>query len=131
MRSKIQEFTSAMYSVLLQCFIFQLFRATEIALDFVSTPERPYLYAPTSNNWFVSSVNMTNKPDNQIPDDPSERITEQPVVAVIGPASSDSAVSTALIFSALRLPQISYSATSQILSDRLEYVSFFRLVFVC
>ncbi|CAE1162825.1 unnamed protein product [Acanthosepion pharaonis] len=76
----------------------------------------------------MRSANETRTPVSQVPDDDSDRMTEQSVIAVVGPASSDSAISTAHIFSAVGLAQISYSATSRILSDRSEYTSFFRTI---
>uniref|UniRef100_A0A0L8H052 Receptor ligand binding region domain-containing protein n=2 Tax=Octopus bimaculoides TaxID=37653 RepID=A0A0L8H052_OCTBM len=53
-------------------------------------------------------------------------MSEQSVIAVVGPANSDQSLVTSTIFSTVLLPQISYSASSQVLSDKTEFTSFFR-----
>ncbi|XP_056397706.1 taste receptor type 1 member 3-like [Hyla sarda] len=50
------------------------------------------------------------------------------VVAVVGPSSSDMAMATGKMFSFFHLPQISYWASSELLSDKSTFLSFMRTV---
>lgn len=50
------------------------------------------------------------------------------VSAVIGPATSGSSANSQLVFREFHIPQISYSATSTALSDKLTYPYFTRTV---
>ncbi|XP_078496509.1 taste receptor type 1 member 3-like [Lissotriton helveticus] len=50
------------------------------------------------------------------------------VLAVIGPGSSEICIVLARIFSFFAIPQVSYSASNEILSDRARFPSFFRTI---
>ncbi|XP_067863050.1 taste receptor type 1 member 1-like [Heptranchias perlo] len=50
------------------------------------------------------------------------------VTAVIGPTKSDAAIVTANILNLFCIPQISYAATSEKLSDKTQYPSFMRTI---
>lgn len=56
------------------------------------------------------------------------RLQGDGVPVVVGPSSSDQAVSTAPVYGSVVLPILSPAATSDSLSDSISYPSFFRLV---
>lgn len=56
------------------------------------------------------------------------RLQSDGVPVVVGPSSSDQAVSAAPVYGASALPILSPAATSDALSDSVNYPSFFRLV---
>jgi ABC-type branched-subunit amino acid transport system substrate-binding protein len=56
------------------------------------------------------------------------RLQNDGVPVVVGPSSSDQAVSTAPVYGSLALPLLSPAATSDSLSDTVNFPSFFRLV---
>nr|XP_014344371.1 PREDICTED: taste receptor type 1 member 3-like [Latimeria chalumnae] len=50
------------------------------------------------------------------------------VTAIIGPGSSELAIVISRLFSFFLIPQISYSASSELLSDKKKFPSFFRTI---
>ncbi|XP_051894957.1 taste receptor type 1 member 3-like [Pristis pectinata] len=50
------------------------------------------------------------------------------VIAVIGPASTDIAITIARVLGFFLVPQISYLASGEILSDKMRFPSFFRTI---
>ncbi|XP_014776547.1 metabotropic glutamate receptor 2 [Octopus bimaculoides] len=101
-----------------------LIRGVEAAFDFLSRPGRVPYYPVTPDKSYKSSPNTSNHADTA----QQFKMSEQSVIAVVGPANSDQSLVTSTIFSTVLLPQISYSASSQVLSDKTEFTSFFRLV---
>ncbi|XP_036356222.1 extracellular calcium-sensing receptor-like isoform X2 [Octopus sinensis] len=101
-----------------------LIRGIEAAFDFLSRPGTVPFYPVTPGNPYKFLPNTSNHVNTA----QQFKMSEQSVIAVVGPANSDQSLVTSTIFSTVLLPQISYSASSQVLSDKTEFTSFFRLV---
>lgn len=83
----------------------------------------------TSDSCFVNICNSSSSSvaNSSLPTN-SNAISHYDVVGIIGPNRSDRSIAIALLYSIARIPIISYKATTDTLSDKINYRYFLRVI---
>ncbi|XP_064652864.1 metabotropic glutamate receptor 3-like isoform X2 [Lineus longissimus] len=107
----------------------QVDRAIEASLDFSLGPSHPSL---TSTGYILpdglNGGRYTSSSSKPCCDAEVATHDKSKVVGVVGSASSRISMAVATVFGSMSIPQISYSSTSRLLSDKTKYRSFLRTI---